>query len=115
MRASRRSRPSTPERELLDYLLQHQRALAASDYALFWVSEEGNWLPSTWHDQQIEEMSGYLVDRQGQVSFFWMGWDTASQAPSLTQWIPVAPKADWADDPEYRSARQQVGLESAST
>jgi hypothetical protein len=113
MRAHQPSSPTTLERELLDYLVQHQRGLAASDYAFFWVSQEGKGLPGAWRDEVVEEMSGYLVDRQGQVAFFWMGWDATAQAPSLTRWIPVTPKAEWIDDPEYSSARQQVGLNSA--
>jgi hypothetical protein len=101
---------ASAERQLLGYLLQQERGIAAEDYALFWVSEEGTPLPHLWQGQGVEEMSGYLVDRGGTVVFFWLGWDAAAQAPALTEWIVTTPEPDWADDPEYQRARHAVGL-----
>jgi hypothetical protein len=96
-------------RQLLDELIQ-QRHLAAGQYALFFVSGEGNELPISRPGDEVEESSGYVLANDGRVYFFWFGWDAANQVPALTQWEEVTPEADWSQDEEYREARAQVGL-----
>jgi hypothetical protein len=75
------------------------------DHALFFEVGEGRFMP---HD--LEEMTGYVVDRAGRVYRFELGWDASRQAAALTRWESVQPKPAWEHSTEYRRAREAVGL-----
>jgi hypothetical protein len=49
-------------RNLLHSLIQRQ-GLAEGEYALFFVSAEGEFLPISTPESPVEEASGYVVDR----------------------------------------------------
>jgi hypothetical protein len=102
------------QKALLDQLIR-QRLTAAGystgqEYALFFVTGEGHALPSTTPGEDIEETSGYVMAPDGHVFFFWLGWDALHQAPALTQWAEEAPAPSWIEEPEYRRARERLGL-----
>lgn len=103
--------PVNRQREVLDSLLI-ERGLEPGSYALFWVSGEGRYLPTLeWED--IEETSGFVLDREGRVYTFWLGWDAERQCPRFVQWAQVSPEQNWRDDEEYREAREDLGLSVA--
>jgi hypothetical protein len=102
--------PDTPDRRLLDSLVQAQHQLRSGDYAFFFTTGEGRYLPRPVMGAEIEEASGYVVDRHGHVFFFWLGWDAQRETPALTIWKAVQPEPAWIDDSEYRQARAAVGL-----
>jgi len=84
-------------REVLDQLIREQGLL---HYALFFVVGEGIALPDA-----LEEVSGYLVNDQGEVYTFWMSWDDERQRPVFTTWERVEPNPGWDNSPEYHRAR----------
>lgn len=103
--------PTNRQREVLDNLLI-KRGLEPGDYALFWVTGEGRYLPSEeWQD--IEETSGFVVDREGRVFMFWLGWDSEEQCPRFVEWTETQPEPNWREDEEYREAREVLGLSAA--
>jgi hypothetical protein len=79
-------------------------------YALFFTTGDGLALPNSKPGDDVEATSGYVLDRAGRIFFFQLGWSTAAQAPALTVWQQMPPEPDWTDDPEYRQARERVGL-----
>jgi hypothetical protein len=97
----------------LHRLIQERSQLAPEDYTLFFVSGEGRALPSSRPGDDIEEMSGYVLDRQGKVTFFWFGWDEAKQAPALTEWRAAEVAPHWSRSAEYRRARKRMNLPCA--
>ena len=79
--------------------------LPPGGYALFFVSGEGHELPDG-----VEDASGYAIDSSGRVFSFWLGWDQTRGVTTVTEWDQVDPEPDWIDDPEYRRAREKMGL-----
>ena len=79
--------------------------LAPGSYATFFVTGEGRELPGGG-----EDASGYVIDTTGRVFSFWLGWDPRQRRAALTEWEQVEPEADWAAEPEYRRAREKLGL-----
>jgi hypothetical protein len=98
----------TPTRRLLEELIA-ERGLQADQYALFFVTGEGSYLPTGAPDS-IEESSGYVLDRRGRVHSFWLAWDAVQRRPALTAWEEVEPEASWETVREYRDARRRLGL-----
>src|SRR3954462_10442947 len=96
-----------PTRVLLDQLVQ-EKGLRAGDYAFFFVTGEGEYLPDSSStarrvgEQQeeyvlralrgpsppVEETSGCVINRDGRVYSFWLGWDAEQGRPTLTIWEP---------------------------
>jgi hypothetical protein len=74
------------------------------------VSGEGHFLPISRPGDEVEESSGYVLDRAGRVFFFWFGWDPARGEPTLRRWRLVTPQPDWEDDLEYRRALERMRL-----
>jgi hypothetical protein len=99
-------------REVLHELIQ-ARGLPAGSYALFFVAGEGTALPISLPGDDVEERSGYVIDRHGRVFYFWLGWDAEAQAVALTTWEKTAPEPWWATVPEYQHARHQLDLPAA--
>jgi hypothetical protein len=62
---------------------------------------------------EVEESSGYVLDRDGVVHFFWFGWDPARGAPILTEWEREEPQPHWKELAEYRQARERLHLAPA--
>jgi hypothetical protein len=96
-------------RALLDKLVQ-EKGLRAGDYAFFFVTGEGGYLPANALGEALEELSGNVIDRDGRVFSFWLGWDPTQQRPALTRWEEERPEPHWAAVVEYRQARTLVGL-----
>lgn len=99
---------------LLDELIQ-RKGLQPGDYALFFVTGEGRYLPPGRGPalSGSEEKSGFTVNRQGEIYYFWLGWDPACAEPALVEWKLVQPEPFWLEDEEYRQARSDVGLPAA--
>ena len=111
MRVTRAStRDGGAQSELLHELIQ-QRGLKASDYALFFVTVEGEELGP--RGGSVNEMSGYVMDKHGRAFSFWVGWDSVSQEVTLTEWREVQPERHWADNLEYCRVRAGLGLPAA--
>jgi len=96
--------------ELLHRLIQ-QRGLNEGEYALFFVTAEGERIGPS--DSSVEEVSGYAMDKQGRAFSFWLGWDPVRQEVVLTEWREVQPELHWAGNLEYRRARAGLGLPAA--
>lgn len=98
----------TPEMTLLEEIIA-ERGICPGDYAVFFTTGEGEYLPMEAPDP-IEETSGYLVDRCGRVFAWWLGWDPDRRRPILVDWEQVEPEPDWPEVPEYMEARRRVGI-----
>ena len=96
-------------RELLDRLVE-ERGVKPGHYAYFFTTGEGRELPGSRPDAVLEETSGFVIDRGGRIFSFWLEWDPDSRRPVLSEWEQVPPEPHWRDEPEYRRAREQVGL-----
>jgi hypothetical protein len=105
MMTDRRSRG----RRLLDACVEAQ-GFAPGEYAYFFMGGEGIPLPISEPGDEVEELSGYVLDRAGNVYSFWFGWDPTTNAPVLTEWERQEPDPSWAEDDEYRRARERLGL-----
>ncbi len=103
---------TTRQGRLLHELIQRQ-GLAPGAYALFSVESEGELHAGDpgWDD--LEEESGYVMDKTGTVHAFWLSWDDERDGPALTEWEEITPEPEWRDDPEYQGARYAVGLPAA--
>jgi hypothetical protein len=75
-------------------------------YAVFFEVGRGRFMRD-----DLEEMTGYVVDDADRVHRFTLAWDDATQAVALTEWKQVRPKASWGRVGEYRRARAAVGLD----
>ena len=95
--------------ELLHERIQG-RGLRPGAYALFFVSGEGTALPISRPGDDVEETSGYVIDRAGRVYSFWFGWDAKERRADILEWEEVCAEPDWLSSPEYRAARALVGL-----
>jgi hypothetical protein len=99
----------TPEQQRLrDRLLRLIEAKIPERFATFGGSSEGLLMPDG-----TEEVSGFVIDEQGRVFFFWMDWDRRMKAPALGTWKQVDPEPHWAESREYQRARAAVGLDPA--
>lgn len=98
----------TPEMSLLEAVIA-ERGIHPGDYALFFTTGEGEFMPTDGADP-IEETSGYLVDRSGRVFAWWLGWDPDRRRPTLVDWEQVEPESDWSEASEYVEARRLVGV-----
>lgn len=99
--------------ELLAGLIQAKAGVAADDYALFFSTGEGRALPHFRNlpdEKDIEERSGYVLTRRGDIFMFWLGWDDILHAPALTVWERAEPAPHWIRNREYRRARELMGL-----
>jgi hypothetical protein len=74
-------------------------------HAFFFVTDEGEVMPNG-----VEDASGYVIDEQGRIYAFWLGWNASEHVPTFTEWEEVAPEPAWAESAEYRQARTHVGL-----
>ena len=100
------------DKTLLHELLQ-AKGFRPGDYALFFTVGEGLALPDSKPGDDVEEASGCVLDRQGRVFRFWLGWDEQAQAPALVEWEQVQPQAHWLRSAEYRRALEKMGLPAA--
>jgi hypothetical protein len=92
----------TRRRRILDELIRQE---GIQRYGLFSVTTEGKLLPDG-----SESASGFVVDAEDRVFYFWLDWDDARRRIVFTTWDRVQPEADWAEDSEYRAARLAAGL-----
>ena len=83
-----RPEPSNRARRLLDACVE-RRGLRPGEYAYFFVNGEGRFLPIGEPGDEVEEASGYVLDRAGRVYFFWFGWDAVRGEPALRRWRSV--------------------------
>lgn len=97
------------EAEILHGLIQMHGPIAGN-YVLFFVTGEGRFLPISTPEQEIEEMTGYVLDRGGNHYSFWFAWDEAQNAPVLRQWDIVKPNPRWEKSKAYLHARKKLGL-----
>src|SRR3989304_4010821 len=97
------------QRRVLDELIQ-EHDLRPGEYALFFVAGDGEFLPGSTPDDELEEASGFVLDNRGRVFSFGLGWDSAAARPVLTEWERVLPELDWEHEQEYREARKILGL-----
>lgn len=103
------ARQANDQSRLLHRLVQRQ-GMTEGDYALFFVTGEGESVPTGPPPGRVEEASGYVLDNAGRVFSFWLGWDAGLQEVALTAWREVDPEPHWFANPEYRRARKRVGL-----
>lgn len=103
--------PHTPTLRLLEALIA-EHGVERGEYALFFVTGEGDYLPMDVPDP-VEEMSGYLLDRAGRVFAWWLAWDAEQGRPALTEWEQVGPEPDWREEAEYLDARRRLALPDA--
>ena len=101
--------PDNRARRLLDACIEAQ-GLRPGTFTYFFVGGEGRFLPTGDDGEDVEESSGYVLDREGRVYFFWFGWDEARRVPALIEWEPHAPDPEWEQAPEYRRARERLHL-----
>ena len=99
--------PANRARRPLDTCVE-ARGLRPGEYAYFFVGGEGTFLPISEPGNEVEESSGYVLDCEGNVYFFWFGWDTVGQAPALLVWERHEPEPFWDEDDEYRQARETL-------
>ena len=95
-------RSDTDHVDLLERLIAKQ---GVGRHGIFLMSGEGRYTPDG-----FEETSGFVVDAQEQVFFFWTGWNEAHGQTEFRTWQPVPAEADWQDDEEYVAARKAAGL-----
>jgi hypothetical protein len=96
---------------MLRELIQ-QKVLTPDRYALFFVTGDGQTLPIKQAGGDIEATSGFVLDAEGNISSFQLGWSAERGTPVLS-WEPATEEPHWARSTEYRRAREQVGLGKA--
>ena len=101
--------PDNRARRLLDACID-ARGLRPGEYTYFFVGGEGCFLPLGEPGDEVEESSGYVLDHEGRVYFFWFGWDPVGQTPALVEWEQHTPEPSWEHDPEYQRARERLHL-----
>jgi len=89
----------------IDLLKQLVQPKGVGRHAFFFVSGEGSKMPNG-----VEEESGYVLDEQGRVFSFWLGWDAEHSKPALETWQQVQAEPHWLEEPEYCRAQKLVGL-----
>jgi hypothetical protein len=98
--AIQRGEKSSTRTDILEQLVQAQNV---GRHAYFFVSGEGIEMPNG-----AEEESGYVLDEQGHIFSFWLGWDARRGKPVLETWERVEMEPHWLDEPEYRQALAAV-------
>lgn len=88
-----------------DLLANLIRERGVRRYGLFSVTTEGKALPDG-----SEAASGYVVDDNDRIFFFWLDWDAEQGRVVFTDWDQVQPESTWEDDREYQEARNVAGL-----
>ena len=89
-------------RTVLDRLVSER---VRGEYAFFFVTGEGECTPGG-----IEQASGCVIDWQGRIFSFWLGWDSRQRAVALTEWDEAEPQPHWERSGKYRRTRAAVGL-----
>jgi hypothetical protein len=89
-------------REDLDRLIREKHI---NRYGLFAVTTEGTKFPDG-----SESACGFVVADTGDVFSFWLGWNEAEHRVGLTDWAPVKPAPNWAEDDEYTAALRAAGI-----
>jgi hypothetical protein len=74
-------------------------------FGLFFLNDEGRLTPDGYR-----ESSGNVINGDGRVFAFWLGWDEAQGRVRLTVWRPVDAQSHWQTDPEYLRAQHDAGL-----
>ncbi len=97
-----RARP-TSTGEIIRRLLS---ARSITRYVLFLTQGEGKELP-----KGVESLSGFVLTGKGEVFGFWLDWDHRRRRYVLDPWYRVEDLSQFASDPEYHRAREQLGLE----
>ena len=93
----------TAERRAIARLL---RTRGIRRHALFLTQREGTTLPDG-----LEAVSGFVLDGRGRVHRFWLDWDAARLALTLSPFSLVEDaEAAFSADPEYHAARRKLGL-----
>ena len=85
-----------------------ERLIAAEGigrHALFFEVGEGTVFPDGTEDE-----SGYVLDEQARVFFFWTAWDPEQGQAVFDQWEQVQPEREWDRIGEYRRAWESIGL-----
>ena len=81
-----------------------EKGLEYGDWRPFLVQGEGTDLPG-----DIESLSGFVLDRQGRVFGWWLGWDEEARRHTLDRWWEVeSPEREFAEDEEFQRARQAL-------
>ncbi len=101
--------PRNRARRLLNACVEAQ-GLRPGEYAYFFLGGEGTFLPISEPGDEVEESSGYVLDRAGNIYFLWFGWDPIRQAPALLEWERHEPEPFWEQEEEYRQARRSLHL-----
>jgi hypothetical protein len=104
--------PMHRARRLLDACIQAQ-GLRTGEYTYFFVTGEGRFLPISEPEDEVEEASGYVLTHDGEIYFFWFGWDPEREAPALIRWRRAEPQPHWEQSAEYRQARERMQLPCA--
>jgi hypothetical protein len=78
--ATETGRRTLRQRQILDELIR-KRGLLGGEYGLFLVAGEGKFFLATSPWAEIEESSGFVLDKRGRVFMFWLGWDAERQGP----------------------------------
>jgi hypothetical protein len=95
----RRSR----EQRLIDRLLAER---GIGRHALFLTQREGLVLPDG-----LEAVSGFVLDEEGHVHGFWLGWDDQRQAYILAPFYRIEdPDRAFAEDGEYHAAQRALRI-----
>lgn len=76
-------------------------------YAFYLGTSEGREMPNG-----DIECSGYVINEDGRVYFFWTAWDDERKSEKLDIWRETRPEPLWLEDPEYRVACESLGLTS---
>jgi hypothetical protein len=88
--------------QIVDRLLP---ARGIGRHAFFLVQQEGTELPSG-----VEAISGFVLDGDGRVHGFWLGWDQRRRRHTLDPWYRVPEASTFDGDAEYQRARRELGL-----
>jgi len=99
---------SVPNPDAADELHRLVRGRGLSRYAVFGVVGEGREMPNG-----LEEASGYVLEPDGRVHFFWTGWDANRGEATMHTWEEATPDEAWDDDDEYLAARRRLGQREA--
>ena len=98
------SNRETRQAHIIEELLRER---GIGRYGLFLVSSEGRELPGGG-----ESASGYVVDSDGRVFFFWLDWDEAQECAVFSTWRRAEPDGDWLEEREYREALEVAGVKA---
>ncbi len=102
-----RDRPDLTQRiSCLDTLIRQR---LPGRYAIVFDTVEGTCLPSG-----EEEQSGLVLNEDGRVFSYWLGWDQQQGVLALVQWDEITPEPRWLHDSEYRHALECLGLDNHS-